>query len=191
MGYRNMLEKVAERYHTTPRHDRRAQRPRQADRRRPDAAACPMSFRPARDYRRSPRKGPNIGADRSPSSTSTANQPQGDHVVVDKTEGVLKVYGRASGKLVAQFPVTMGSSKIRCRSAAGRSTTYAFLPPFHYQPDLFWDVNDSKDEQMLPAGAERPGRGRLARPDQGALRHPRHQRAADHRPRRKPSAASA
>ena len=47
-----------------------------------------------------------------------ANQPQGDYVVVDKSEGTLKVYqgdvpdrlGEAGGKLVAQFPVTTGSS---------------------------------------------------------------------------------
>ena len=39
---------------------------------------------------------------------------------------------------------------------------------------------------MLPPGPERAGRGRLARPDQGALRDSRHARAADHRQDRKP-----
>src|SRR5688572_21061356 len=36
------------------------------------------------------------------------------------------------------------------------------------------------------AGAERPRRSGVDRPDQGTLRHPRHARAADHRPRAKP-----
>jgi lipoprotein-anchoring transpeptidase ErfK/SrfK len=40
---------------------------------------------------------------------------------------------------------------IHCRSATGKCRP-SFLPPFHYQPDLFWDVDDSKDEKMLPAG---------------------------------------
>ena len=29
-----------------------------------------------------------------------------------------------------QDPLPIGNWKV---------TTYAFLPPFHYQPDLFWD----------------------------------------------------
>ena len=45
-----------------------------------------------------------------------ASQPQGDYVVVDKSEGTLKVYEgdfpsgtKPAGKLIAQFPVTTGS----------------------------------------------------------------------------------
>ena len=35
-------------------------------------------------------------------------------------------------------------------------TTYSFLPPFNYQPDLFWDVADDKEEQKLPPGPNGP-----------------------------------
>jgi hypothetical protein len=82
-------------------------------------------------------------------------QPAGDHVVVDKSEGVLKVMDKAD-KLVAQFPVTMGSGKDPLPLGNWKATNYAFLPPFHYQPDLFWDVDDSKAEQKLPPGPNGP-----------------------------------
>ena len=84
-----------------------------------------------------------------------ANQQAGDHVVVDKSEGVLKVLG-ADDRLVAQFPVTMGSSRDPLPLGTWKAATYAFLPPFHYQPELFWDVADDKAEQRLPPGPNGP-----------------------------------
>jgi lipoprotein-anchoring transpeptidase ErfK/SrfK len=35
-------------------------------------------------------------------------------------------------------------------------TTYSFLPPFNFQPDLFWDVADDKAEHKLPPGPNGP-----------------------------------
>ena len=49
--------------------------------------------------------------------------------------------------MVAQFPVTMGSTHDPLPYGQWKVTTYAFLPPFHYQPDLFWDAKD-------PGGAD-------------------------------------
>ena len=40
-------------------------------------------------------------------------------------------------------PLPLGNWKVN---------TYSFLPPFHYQPDLFWDVSDEKEEHKLPPG---------------------------------------
>src|SRR3546814_10651399 len=36
------------------------------------------------------------------------DQPQADHIVVDKSDGVLRAYDAQNG-LIAQFPATMGS----------------------------------------------------------------------------------
>jgi hypothetical protein len=77
------------------------------------------------------------------------------NIRVDKSEGVLKVMDKAD-KLVAQFPVTMGSSKDPLPLGNWKATTYAFLPPFHYQPTLFWDVEDTTAEQKLPPGPNGP-----------------------------------
>ena len=45
------------------------------------------------------------------------------------------------------LPLPLGKWKV---------TTYAYLPPFHYQPNLFWDVSDDKQEQRLPPGPNGP-----------------------------------
>ena len=84
-----------------------------------------------------------------------AAQPQGDHIVVDKSEGLLKVLDEVTE---AGRPIP-GHDGLGPRSASARHwkvTTYAFLPPFNYQPDLFWDVADDKAEQRLPPGPNGP-----------------------------------
>ena len=147
-SYRNMLEEVAERYHTTP-----------------DAIVAlngPTALIGVGQTLRLP----NV----VPSSTSyqgselkdeyrtwfvklnvEANVPQGSSIVVDKSEGQLKVMDDGD-RLIAQFPVTTGSGHDPLPIGTWKVPTFSFLPPFHYQPDLFWDVDDSKTEKMLPAG---------------------------------------
>ena len=69
---------------------------------------------------------------------------------------MLKVLDASDERLVAQFPVTIGSSHDPLPLGDWKVTTYAFLPPFNYQPDLFWDVSDDKAEQKLPPGPNGP-----------------------------------
>ena len=151
MGYRNMIEEVAERYHTTPDTLIALNGPT-ALIGIGQTLRLPNVIPTARDY---------VGNFKDDQKAWFAklnvdsNEPAGDHVVVDKSEGVLKVLDKAD-KLVAQFPVTMGSSKDPLPLGNWKATTYAFLPPFHYQPDLFWDVDDSKAEQKLPPGPNGP-----------------------------------
>ena len=159
LGYRNMLEKVAERYHTTPStivalngRDKLIG-PGQELR-------LPNVIPTSRDY--SDVQG-NGGVALNALNVD-ARQPQGDYVVVDKSEGVLKVYqgesaggeGEASnGKLVAAFPVTMGSKQYPLPIGQWKATTYAFLPPFKYQPELL--VNPKTDKEVtLPPGPNGP-----------------------------------
>jgi lipoprotein-anchoring transpeptidase ErfK/SrfK len=151
MAYRNMIEEVAERYHTTPRTLVALNGPT-ALIGIGQTLRLPNVIPKARDYASSSDdKAKAIMAKLNVDS----NQPAGDHIVVDKSEGVLKVMDEAD-KLVAQFPVTTGSSHDPLPLGNWKVTTYSFLPPFHYQPDLFWDVADSKDEQRLPPGPNGP-----------------------------------
>jgi hypothetical protein len=173
MGYRNMLEKVAERFHTTPDTIVALNGPTKligAGR----TLRLPNVVPANRDY------SGTVG-DKQAGLLAMFNidgaQPTGDFVVVDKSEGVLKVYKGTppkgafsseknrgappkladdAGELIAQFPVTMGSDKDPLPLGKWKATTYAFLPPFHYQPELFWDVDDSKEEQKLPPGPNGP-----------------------------------
>jgi lipoprotein-anchoring transpeptidase ErfK/SrfK len=161
LAYRNMLEKLAERYHTTPdtvvalNGPDKLIGPGQTLR-------LPNVLPASQDY------GQTINDKQArllKLFNVDARQPQGDYVLVDKSEGVLRVYkgeppakgdAKASGQLVAQFPVTTGSSRDPLPLGTWKATTYAFLPPFNFQPDLFWDVSDEKAEQKLPPGPNGP-----------------------------------
>ena len=150
LGYRNMLEKVAERYHTTPETivalngpDKRIG-PGQVLR-LPNVLAASRDYAGVKPEHARWFSLLNVGAD----------QPQGESVVVDKSDGVLKVLD-GDRKLVAQFRVTMGSERDPLPLGRWKVKGYAYLPPFHYQPDLFWDVADDKQEQRLPPGPNGP-----------------------------------
>ena len=77
---------------------------------------------------------------------------------------MLKVYrGSAPGgdaddepaQLVAAFPVTMGSKQYPLPIGRWKATTYSFLPPFKYQPELL--VNPKTDKEVdLPPGPNGP-----------------------------------
>ena len=170
MSYRNMIEEVAERYHTTPKTLIALNGPT-ALIGVGQTLRLPNVIPTARDYSGF---SPNM-RQRSPSRTSTLNQPAVDHIVVDKSEGVLKVIDKAD-KLVAQFPVTMGSSKIRCRSARGRRRPTPY-PAFPLSARPVLGCRRQQGRAAPSAGAEWPGRSGVARPHQGALWHPRHARA--------------
>jgi len=152
LGYRNMLEEVAERWHTTPATVVALNGPK-ALIGIGQTLRLPNVIPASTDYGGSPLKPEHrawfikLNVD--------ANVPRGDHIVVDRSEGQLKVLDR-DGRLVAQFPVTTGSSYDPLPLGRWKVTTYAFLPPFHYQPELFWDVEDDKPEHMLPPGPNGP-----------------------------------
>ena len=160
MAYRNMLEKVAERYHTTPKAIVALNGPDKLigpgqTLRLPNIAPTSRDYGGAINDKQSELMNMlNVGGD----------QPKGDFVVVDKSDGTLKVYQGAvpakgeqpAGKLIAQFPVTTGSSHDPLPLGTWKATTFSFLPPFNYQPDLFWDVADDKAEQKLPPGPNGP-----------------------------------
>ncbi len=151
MGYRNMIEEVAERYHTTPATLIALNGP-MALIGIGQTLRLPNVIPQARDYS-------GVTKDDAKAMFAKLNVdsqvPAGDHIVVDKSEGVLKVLDK-SDKLLAQFPVTTGSGHDPLPLGTWKATTYAFLPPFHYQPNLFWDVEDSKTEQKLPPGPNGP-----------------------------------
>ena len=155
MGYRNMLEKVAERYHTTPATIVALNGP---DKLIGDGQTLrlPNVIPTSRDYDGVPGKGASL----LNLLNVDGQQPQGDYVVVDKSEGVLKVYDGEpgagdEGKLVAAFPVTMGSKKYPLPIGRWKATTYAYLPPFLYQPDLLQNAKTDK-EVRLPPGPNGP-----------------------------------
>ena len=154
MGYRNMLEKVAERYHTTPDTIVALNGPDKLIG-TGQTLRLPNVIPTSRDYAGVPGNGASL----LNLLNVDGQQPQGKYVVVDKSEGVLKVYdgepGGEDGKLVAAFPVTMGSKKYPLPIGRWKATTYAYLPPFLYQPDLLQNAKTDKDV-TLPPGPNGP-----------------------------------
>jgi lipoprotein-anchoring transpeptidase ErfK/SrfK len=155
LGYRNMLEKLAERYHTTPATIVALNGP--------DALIGPgqtlrlPNILPAsRDYDGVQGKGGSV----MNVLNVDGEQPEGDYIVVDKSEGVLKVYRGSDSEegdrqLVAAFPVTMGSKQYPLPIGRWKATTYAFLPPFKYQPAIL--NNPKSDKELdLPPGPNGP-----------------------------------
>lgn len=154
MGYRNMLEKVAERYHTTPATIVALNGPDKLIG-MGHSLRLPNVVPVSRDYAGVPGNGATI----LNLLNVDGQQPQGDYVVVDKSEGVLKVFdgepGGDDGKLVAAFPVTMGSAEYPLPIGRWKATTYAYLPPFKYQPAILNNPKTDK-ELTLPPGPNGP-----------------------------------
>ena len=150
LGYRNMLEKLAERYHTTPDTVVALNGPKKLIG-VGQVLRLPNVLPISRDYQGA------IGKQGALMNLLNvdARQPQGESIVIDKSESALKVLD-ADGELIAQFPVTSGSTRDPLPLGTWKVTTYAFLPPFHFQPDLFWDVSDEKEEQRIPPGPNSP-----------------------------------
>jgi len=84
-----------------------------------------------------------------------ASQPKADHIVVDKSDGVLRVLD-ANDKLIAQFTATMGSSHDPLPLGTWKINGNDYNPKFRYNPDLFWDASDKAKGAMLPPGPNGP-----------------------------------
>jgi lipoprotein-anchoring transpeptidase ErfK/SrfK len=150
LGYRNLLEKIAEKFHTTPETIIALNSP--ATLIGPGAVLrLPNVLLASRSYG-------DIDGDTAQMLSDlnvSGGLPRAERIVVDKSDGVLRVFGKGD-RLVAQFPATMGSQHDPLPLGNWKVTTVAYNPPFHYQPDLFWDVADSKEEQRLPPGPNGP-----------------------------------
>lgn len=151
LGYRNLLEALAERFHTTPETlvvlnprgtaiggGRVIQVPAVAD------IAPPAPQKDDRGWSRTLQW-----------LAVSPDQPAADKVVVDKSDGLLRVFD-AEGKLIAQFPATMGSVHDPLPLGNWKILGVSRNPDFHYNPKLFWDVSDAKQDVMLKPGPNGP-----------------------------------
>lgn len=150
LGYRNLLEKIAEKFHTTPATIIALNDPKQTLR-AGTVLRLPNVLPSSRSYEGVEGKNAQLLSDLN----VDARQPQATRVAVDKSDKVVRVFGEGD-RLVAQFPATMGSEKDPLPLGQWKVNSVAFNPPFKYQPQLFWDVDDSEEEQLLPPGPNGP-----------------------------------
>jgi lipoprotein-anchoring transpeptidase ErfK/SrfK len=66
-------------------------------------------------------------------------------IVVKKSDSTVTALD-AQGKMIAQYPATMGSEHDPLPIGNWKVNGVSRNPPFHYNPDLFWDA-DAKDEK--------------------------------------------
>lgn len=147
--YQSPLEKLAERFHTTPATLVALNSP-ETPLRAGTRIVVPSAIPASRDY---PMEDETVRALFS-SLNVDARQPKGDRVVVDKSEGALKVF--AGERLIAQFPATMGSEHDPLPLGEWTIKGTSYNPPFHYNPDLFWDADANDQKTRLPPGPNGP-----------------------------------
>jgi len=73
------------------------------------------------------------------------------HIVVSAGDYYLHAYDDA-GTLLYHFPSTLGDEYMPSPSGEWTVESIAFLPDWHYQPELLRDVDPEDDEAVIPAG---------------------------------------
>lgn len=151
LGYRNLMEALAERFHTTPEtlialNSAETQIGAGRVIIVPNIADAPLAGS----------KYAERGWDKTLAMLGVAaDQPDAARILVDKSEGWLRALDD-EGKIIAQFPVTTGSAHDPLPLGDWTIKGVARNPEFHYNPELFWDVKDSKDKQLLQPGPNSP-----------------------------------
>ncbi len=151
LGYRNLMEALAERFHTTPE------------------TLVALNGPQAKIGAGLPIRVPNVAdADMTAAASDergwngtlvslgiSSNQAQAEKIVVSKSQGSLRAYD-GEGHLLVQFPATMGSEHDPLPLGNWKVLGVSRNPDFHYNPKLFWDVSDSQQERLLKPGPNGP-----------------------------------
>ena len=151
LGYRSPMEKLGEMFHTTPAVLLELNSP--TTRLVPGSRIVfPGVMSASRAY---DPKLPEAWRKTLDSLNIDAQQPAGAKIVVDKSDEVLRVLDK-DGKLVAQFMATMGSEHDPLPIGTWKVLGPSYNPPFHYNPDLFWDAKATAKAALLPPGPNGP-----------------------------------
>ncbi|HUG24398.1 L,D-transpeptidase family protein, partial [Piscinibacter sp.] len=90
-----------------------------------------------------------------PNVAGATRLPTPARVVVDKSDSVLRLED-ASGKLLAQFPVTTGSAQFPLPIGEWKVTDIAHNPVWHYDPALIANTREGDTKAKIPAGPNNP-----------------------------------
>ena len=95
-----------------------------------------------------------ITTDSKPRASANA-KPSGVRIVVTKRTSALTVED-ADGKVLFFAPVTSGSQHDPLPIGKWKVTGVQQMPPFHYNPDLFWDASPAHSKAKIPPGPNNP-----------------------------------
>jgi len=151
LSYRNLLEKLAERFHTTPEVLVALNPPGTKVGAGTSIRVPAVANQPVARI-----EGDERGWGETLAGLGVAKeQPKADHIIVDKSEGLLKVYD-ATDKMIAQFPATTGSQHDPLPIGSWTVKGVSRNPDFHYNPDLFWDAAAKDEKAVLKPGPNGP-----------------------------------
>lgn len=151
LGYRDLMEALAERFHTTPEVLKALNPPDM----KPGPGAA-IRVPNVADVDVAQLKEDDGDWNRTLMTLGVSPvQPRAARVVVDKSDGALRAYGE-DGKLLAQFPATMGSEHDPLPIGQWVIQGVGRNPDFHYNPKLFWDVSDAAKDHLLKPGPNNP-----------------------------------
>ncbi len=151
LAYRTPIEKLAEMFHTTPA-TLVALNPRDTKLAPGSKVVFPNALPSSRAY---DGKLPETFRATLNSLNVDARQPAGAKIVVDKSDGVLRVLDK-QGKLVAQFSATMGSSSDPLPLGSWKVLGPAYNPEWKMNPKILKKVSDNKPVAIVPPGPNNP-----------------------------------
>ena len=157
LSYRNPLEKIAERFHASPRLLRELN---------PKASFAPGErlvvpdvepFEvPSRSGGTAARGRGRAGAPRGASGEQAVGTTGADvTVIVSRSASSLSVED-ASGQVILHAPVTSGSAHDPLPIGEWRVTGVHPMPTFNYNPELFWDANPAHSKARIAPGPNNP-----------------------------------
>jgi lipoprotein-anchoring transpeptidase ErfK/SrfK len=137
LGYRNVLEALAEKFHASPALLKRLN--------------AGQAFATAGDQI----VVPNVTPFDTAAATTKSTPPAGVRIVVTKETGSLTVEDM-KGQVLFFAPVTTGSQHDPLPVGTWKVTGVQLSPAFHYNPDLFWDADPSHSKATIAAGPNNP-----------------------------------
>ena len=160
LNYQEALERVAERFHTTPQLLRRLNPSASFDRAGERLMAPNVEpFELPQPAAAAPK---GRGGKPEATATSGVQGPRGRgaapavfRIAVTKSTSALTVEDE-SGKVIFHAPVTTGSEHDPLPLGTWKVTTVQLMPAFHYNPDLFWDADPSHSKAKLAPGPNNP-----------------------------------
>jgi len=136
LGYTSMLERLSERFHTSPALLRRL------NARTPITAGATVSVPGVQPFDAASRPAPDSAA--------------GDvSIVVARDDSSLRAI-RGDGSVILFAPVTTGSEHDPLPTGDWTVKGVQWRPPFHYNPDLFWDAKPEDTKATIKPGPNNP-----------------------------------
>ena len=132
MGYTTPLEGLAERFHASPK--------------------FLAALNRGRDFGR---EGTAIVVPNVEIAPPLAKGDKSTHVVVSKSQSTVSIVD-ASGRVIAQFPASVGSEHDPLPLGEWKINGVSRKPKFHYNPQLFWDADPGDKKATIPPGPNNP-----------------------------------